>query len=258
MSTAVAASGAGSISNQIWQRLVQKGDSNGDSRLDAAELDGLQAGAKTKTDMAALVASFDQDGDGGLTADEMPTTALTSMALGTMLDWQEYGDADTATRAADDAKAVDALFARADVDGDGVLSSSEMAAERAMRQTRSLEGAASPGDPIFLFRQSLDGTGTGDGVRREDVLVGRMIPIDLTKVTSGPPLAEVVREPAVPPAQTDADAPAPTPVKTLTPEEVRQQATTALLSTPLDTSYLTRLLAQLSASIGVGGEAATG
>lgn len=251
MSTAVAASGAGSISNQIWQRLVQKGDGNGDSRLDASELDGLQAGAKTKTDMAALVAAFDQDGDRGLTADEMPVAALTSMALGTMLDVQEYRDADPATRAADDAKAVDALFARADVDGDGVLSASEMAAERAMRQTRSLEGAASPDDPVFLFRQSLDGTGTGDGVRREDVLVGRMIPIDLTKVTSGLPLAEVVRQPEAP-QQDGAPAPAPTPARTLTPEKVRQQATTALLSTPLDTSYLTRLLAQLTAAMGRG------
>jgi hypothetical protein len=232
------------VSRQVWQRLVQKGDSNADSRLDKAELDALQAGAKTKTDMAALITSFDRDGDAALTAEEMPAAALTSMSLGTMLDYQTYAAADQATRDAREKEIVDALFARADVNGDDVLSKDEVAAERAMRQARSLAGLSEEDDPVFLMRYGAN----QDALTRSDVLVGCRVPASMIKRIPPEQIPiEIRQEIEKHVAEYRKTHPEEKP---LTPEERRAQTVQRVLSTPLDSTYLTRLLAQLSAAVG--------
>lgn len=234
-----------SITRQIWQRLVTQGDRNADNRLDKAELDAVQADTKTKTDMAAIISAYDTDGDGGLTADELPSAPLGTMTFGALLDYQTYCASDVAGRAADDARIVDAMFARADVDGDGVLSKSEWDAEKAMRQTRWLMGEAQDDDPVFIVRMGAN----EEALRREDIAGGRAMRLKVTPIPWDQLPADVREEieahrKAL--AEYRKTHPAPTP---LTPEERRQQVTAKLLSTPLDTSYMTRLLAQLSASI---------
>lgn len=252
MSTAVAASGTGNIANQVWQRLVRQGDGNGDNRLDRAELDALQADAKTKIDMTALLAAFDRDGDGGLTADEMPAAALTAMSLGKMLDYQTYAAADQATRDAREKEIVDALFARADVNGDDVLSPTEVAAEHAMRQARVLAGLAEENDPVFIMRYGAN----KDALTRADVLVGCDVPVKVKRIPPEEIPIEIREEIARHMAEYRKTHPEEKP---LTPEERRARTVERVLSTPLDTAYLTRLLAQLSAAIGAGrSEAALG
>lgn len=238
-----------SITRQIWQRLVTQGDRNADNRLDKAELDAVQADAKTKTDMAAIVDAYDKDGDGGLTTDELPSAPLGTMTFGALLDYQTYCATDFAGRSADDARIVDAMFARADVDGDGVLSKSEWDAEKAMRQTRWLMGEARDDDPVFIVRMGANEA----ALRREDIAGGRAMRIKATPIPQDQIPAEVREEMeahAKALAEYRQTHPVPTP---LTPEERRQQVTAKLLGTPLDSSYLTRLLAQLSASIGARG-----
>lgn len=250
MSTTVAASG---ITGQIWQRLVRQGDSNGDSRLDAAELDALKAGGGNQTDMAAILSAFDSDGDGGLSAGELPSAPLGAPMLGPLLDWQEYGKADAATRAADDARVVDDLFARADVDGDGLLSPSEWNAEMTMRSTRWLEAQASVEDPVYIVRRGILGNGSNEAaLSREDIGVGRYVPVKAVVIPHdqlAPEVRAEIAEHAKRLAEYNRTHPTEVPPPPPTPEQRRQQVTEKILSAPLDTSYLTRLLAQLSASI---------
>lgn len=238
------------IARQVWQRLVKHGDSNGDSRLDKTELDALKAGSKSGADIDQMIAAFDSDGDKGLSADEMPSTAFGAMTFGALLDAQGYRAADAASRSAEDDRVVDALFARADVDGDGYLSSSEMDAEKAMRQTRWLDGQASDEDPMFLVMPGAN----QDRISRSDISVGRSLGRTLTALPPEQMPAEVrallAQGPAT--ASNPASGDKPTSAPAPTAAQQRQTVETKVPNTKLDTSYVSRLLAQLSASIGSG------
>jgi hypothetical protein len=146
------AAGSSGITSQIWQRLVKQGDANSDNNLSRDELDTLKAGFKDNPDIEQIIRSFDKDGDQNLSSSELPSSPLDVEMLGPMLDWQEYGKADAATRSEDDKRVVDSLFKRADVDGDGFLSKDEMEAESTLRRTRSLEGKGTDSDPFYMIR----------------------------------------------------------------------------------------------------------
>lgn len=245
------ASSAG-ITSQIWQRIVRQGDINGDNSLSKDEFEALRTGFKDSADLDQIVRSFDTNGDGSLSTSELPSSPLDVEMLGPMLDWQEYGKADAATRAEDDQRVVDALFKRADVNQDGYLSKDELEAESNLRRTRWLEGQTTDSDPVFMIRLDAD----RDHLSPKDFMVGR--PIALNSVLKAVPPEEVpaeVRE-AVKTAKEEWEK-SPDYHKPLTAEERRQQTVDQVLNTPLNATYISRLLSQLSAAIAQSGSVMT-
>lgn len=239
MSSVVEPSG---ITSQIWQRLLKQSDTNADNRLSKDELDALKTSYQGDVDIDQLIRSFDVDGDQSLSSSELPSSPLDVEMLGPLLDWQEYGKADAATRAEDDKRVIDALFQRADVDRDGFLSRDEMEAEKTLRRTRWLEGKATDDDPVYMIRLGAD----QDRLSPEDFLTGRRIPLDALKVIPPEEIPADVR--AAIQKVTEEWQNSPDYQKPLTAEEHRQQAITDVLNTPLTATYMARLLSQLSAA----------
>ena len=136
------------------------------------------AAIDTKADIDKIVAERDANGDGQLNADELPKGAFSSMLFEQLLNAQEYRDATPDARKADDDNAIAQLFARADIDGDGVLSQEEWDAERALNMSRFADSGET-GDVVFLVRPGRgeagaeDGDAEAAGLRPEDILVGR-------------------------------------------------------------------------------------
>lgn len=244
MSSTTASTG---ITNQIWQRIIRQGDTNADNNLSKDEFEALRAGFKDSADLDQIVRSLDTNGDGSLSSSELPSSPLDVEMLGPMLDWQEYGKADAATRAEDDKRVVDALFKRADVDGDGYLSKDEMEAESNLRRARWLEGKTTDSDPVFAIRIGAN----RDRLSPEDFAVGRGIPLSsILKVIPPEEVPADVRE-AVKKAMEEWKN-SPDYHKPLTAEEHRQQTIDTVLNTPLNATYISRLLSQLSAAVEKG------
>lgn len=238
MSSAAASS---SITSQIWQRIVRQGDTNGDNSLSKDEFEALRAGFKDSADLDKIMSSLDTNGDGSLSSSELPSSPLDTEMLGPMLSWQEYVKADAATRDENDKQIVAALFKRADVDGDGFLSRDEMKAEGALRQTRWLEGKIE--DAIPVISRNVD----KDYLSPEDFGVARRLFSELTPPKEIPAeLREAVQKVA------EELRNSPDYQRPMADEEFRQKLTTSVLNTPLDPTYISRLLSQLSAAITKG------
>lgn len=232
------------ITSQIWQRVIRQGDTNGDKSLSKDEFEALRAGFKNNADLDQIIRAYDTDGDGSLSSSELPSSPLDVEMLGPMLDWQEYGKADAATRAEDDKRVVDGLFKRADVDGDGFLSKEEMEAESNLRRTRWLEGKTTDSDAAFMIRLDAD----RDHLSPEDFMVARGVPLSrVAKIIPPEKLPAEVRE-AIQRAAEELRK-SPDYQKPLTAEEQRQQTVETVLNTPLNATYISRLLSQLSAAI---------
>lgn len=231
------------ITSQIWQRVVRQGDTNGDNSLSKDEFEALRASFRDSADLDQIIHSFDANGDGSLSSSELPSSPLDVDMLGPMLDWQEYRKADAETRAEDDKQIVASLFERADVDRDGFLSDDEMKAEATLWRTRWLEGETTDAGPVFMIRRDAD----PNHLSPEDFSVGRLIPHDQLKVIPPENIPPDIREALQKAAEEWKNS--PDYQKPLTKEEHRQNAITGVLSTPLNATYISRLLSRLSAAI---------
>lgn len=140
------------------------------------------ASGQTAPAIADVFGALDRNGDGGLQSGEFtPDVLFDKTALGTMLGAQEYRDADRETRAAADRAAVEALFERADLDGDGLLNQDEMDTEKALRRAETLDTGKLP-EVAYLMRVNSDGK-----LGPNDVMVGRMLPMSELKAVKMPP-----------------------------------------------------------------------
>ncbi len=226
------------ITSQIWQRIVRQGDTNADNSLSKDEFEALRAGFQDSADLDQIIRSFDANGDGSLSSSELPSSSLDTEMLGPMLGWQEYVKADAATRDEDEKQIVAALFKRADVDGDGFLSKDEMKAEVALRQTRWLEGKID--DAIPVINRNVD----KDYLSPEDFGVARRLFPELTPPEGIPAEVREAHQKAMEEWRNS-----PNYQKPMADEEFRQQMTTSVLNTPLNATYISRLLSQLSAAV---------
>lgn len=237
------AEGSPGITSQVWQRVLRQGDTNADKSLGKDEIAALRASFKDNLDIDQIVRSLDTDGDQSLSSSELPSSPLDVDMLGAMLDWQEYAKADAAARDEDNKRIIASLFERADVDGDGFLSTDEMEAEKTLRRTRWLEGKSTGADPVFMINVDAD----RDRLSPEDFVVLRGIPFDHLKITPSENIPAEVREAMQKAAEEIRNS--PDYQRPLTEAEQRQQAVDSVLNTPLTATYIARLLAQLSATV---------
>ncbi len=164
----------GALTQQLYQRLFDRLDADGDQGLSAEE---LQAGDKTQApaSVAKLFGALDSDADGKIGRSEMtgPAFSFAGDTLNALIATQVATVPEPPARNAtgiqrhaanilgpptpDEVEQVSALFARADTDGDGLLSTDEMAAEGAARRASMLDSGSISG-PIF-YSIDVDGDG---------------------------------------------------------------------------------------------------
>lgn len=151
------------LNQQLYQRLFDHLDVDKSAALSLDEIKATGA----KGDDAIFAEAFkalDGDHDGKIIRAEMtgPALSFASETIGAMIATQTSSapdDGKVAEGALDSpasgqpSEAVKALFARADVDGDGFLSSDEMKAEGALRRAANLDAGFISG-PIFIPRDA--------------------------------------------------------------------------------------------------------
>lgn len=175
------------LNQQLYQRLFDHLDVDKSAAL---SLDELKA-TGTKGDAAVFAEAFkalDGDRDGKIVRAEMtgPSLSFVSETLGAMIATQTSSvsnDGKVAEGGLDSpaseqpSEAVKALFVRADVDGDGFLSSDEMKAEGALRRAANLDAGFISG-PIFIPRDA-----NQDGlIAPEEIRSGSGQPLQLKRV----------------------------------------------------------------------------
>lgn len=192
---------SGGLKEFLYQRLFQNLDVDRSQGLSLDELKGSGA----KGDDAVFAEAFkalDADGDGKVARSEMTAPPL-SFTTGT-LDAMIAVQASTATEKArteidpvtgrksivvppkseSEARAIKALFSRADLDGNGRLSQDELKAEGALRRAANLDAGHLSG-PIFVPRDAnQDGSiapdelsvGIGQPLRVREVFFDEMSP----------------------------------------------------------------------------------
>ncbi|WP_165184161.1 EF-hand domain-containing protein [Caulobacter soli] len=164
----------GALTQQLYQRLFDRLDADGDQSLSVDELQAADK-AQPATSVAKVFGALDSDTDGKIGRSEMTgpafsftgdtLNALIAAQVGTALEppakdatgVQRHAAAFLGTPTPDEVEQVAALFARADTDGDGLLSTEEMAAEGAARRASALDAGYISG-PIFY---SIDANGDG-------------------------------------------------------------------------------------------------
>ena len=229
----------------VWNRFVASADTNGDGSLDGDELAALDP----NSDIAEIVAERDSNGDGVLSPDEKPRGAFSPMLFEQLLSAQEYRDASPEQRRTDDAAAIAEMFARADVDGDGVLSAEEWEAERTLNKSRFIDSGELP-DVAFIARRGRDdgSAEAGEGLRPEDFLVGRKVELETVPASELPDdwserFAELRRaSDGLPPDQQPK-------VQKLDPETVRADMIAEIEAMPMSAAFMTRLLMALSEGV---------
>jgi hypothetical protein len=182
--------GGGALTQQLYQKLFDRLDTDTDQTL---SLDELKAADSDRSGdaFATMLRGLDADQDGKIGRAEIAAAP----AVG-------------ALASSSGSEAVASLFARADIDGDGKLSDDEMEAEKALRRAETLDNGFLSG-PVFLARDA-----DGDGLRSQDEMVAAMPqrlpasalrvdvePAQWSQIRSGPD-GETV---AAPPARTDED-----------------------------------------------------
>ena len=253
MST-ISASASFPAAQDLWGRFLGGVDRNKDGTISAEELAALSSTDKAEK----IVTQHDAIGDGQLSSDELPKGAFSPQMLGSLLDAQEYRDATPEARAADDTRAIEAMFARADVDGDGVLSEAEWDAERTLNMSSWVDTRQMP-DIAFIARtRSMDGLSTvavpGEeeapaGLRPEDFIVGRRVALELVAAEDLPDdwsaqLAELKRVTESLPEEEQPQ------LAVLDEATVRADMLDTIKAQPMTATFLTRLLMSL------GGETA--
>lgn len=170
----------GGLRAGLLERLFQHADRNRNQSVGVDEIAALLSGDTADAVARTVVADQDQNGDGELTLAEFAHGRLASETMTGLLSAQEYAEANRSERRADDQRAVEALFARADLDGDGFLSQEEFDAERVLQFARSLDtGEAAPQHMLMAFRRD-----AGDGkFSKDEILVGRRL-VDMLKPVS--------------------------------------------------------------------------
>lgn len=155
----------------LLERLFQRADVNRNSRVGAEEIAELLPEGGAFEAAQALVNRHDQDSDGQLSIAEFSATTMAPETMASLLSVQEYKAASREERRADDAAAIDALFARADLDGDGLLSQEEFQAERALQFARALDAGETPQHGFAALPSAAE-----DGYfSRDEILVGRRL-----------------------------------------------------------------------------------
>ena len=235
----------------VWTRFIAQADTNGDGDLDRDEL----AAIDPKADFEDIIKAHDADGDGILSTDELPKGAFSPMLFEQLLNAQEYRDATPEARAADNAKAVAQLFARADIDGDGVLSRDEWDAERALNMSRYADGGEAADVSFLVSRQVWEGLSSAGedgeqvaGLRPEDIMVGRrmaLTPIAGDGLPDGfkERIDELIRASAALPEDQRPE------VKAFDPEAMRAEMKVRVDEIPMSAAFMTRLLISLSESV---------
>ena len=194
----------GSLRLELVERLFQRADLDRNQALSVEELAAFVP-TETAGEVQSIVSGRDEDGDGQLSVAEFAGGILAAQTLQGLMSVQEYRDARRSERQADDLKAVDALFARADVDGDGQLSEEELAADRAMQFAQALDEGAEVPQHMFAVRRY----GTDDGpYGRADIMVGRRL-ADIADVVQLDERAVLVRQLVAEPQPTPAAGPMP-------------------------------------------------
>lgn len=240
--------GGGALTQQLYQKLFDKLDTDTDQGLSLDELKAADSGRSGEA-FATMLQGLDADQDGKIGRAEIAAApsagALTSSS---------------------GSEAIASLFARADIDGDGKLSDDEMEAEKALRRADTLDNGFLSG-PVFLGRDA-----DGDGLRSRDEMVAAtplrlsasalrvdVEPAEWSQIRSGPG-GETA---AAPPARTDEDwrklreqfaadqaeresGPAGT-IKYLTREigGLRDEAAADFAASPMTQTLSNRLLAQI-------------
>jgi len=260
MST-VSATGGVLSAQSIWNRFITGLDRDKDGQLSVEELAAMSSSDKAEKAMSAN----DANGDGRLGADELPKGAFSPVVAGALLNAQEYHNASPDERRADDKAAIAEMFARADIDGNGVLSQSEWDVERALSMSRFLDSGESPDIAFIARNQTLNGLSkidvpgsdtTGgetapppEGLRPEDFVVGRKLNLEAVPIKDLPDdLSARLEE-----MQKVIDAGIPgdsQPPPVLDHETMRADMMAKIESTPMDASFLTRLIMSLGETAG--------
>lgn len=231
------------LTSQMYQKMFAQVDANADGTVSRDELGAIKtktpASGQTAPAIADVFAALDRNSDGGLQSGEFtPDKLFANTTLGTMLSAQEYRDADAEARATADRAAVEALFERADLDGDGLLNQDEMDAEKALRRAETLDTGKLP-EVAYLMRVDSDGKLTPD-----DVMVGRMLSMSGLKAVEMPPdlLARLDRIKEIAARGSGEDV---KPTRGL--DDLRAEVQAELDTKPLSTAMISRLFARLSA-----------
>lgn len=159
---------SGTLTQQLYTRLFDRLNTDGDDALTVGEFDAANR------DSANVFKRLDVDGDGRVLRAEMtPSGSFGPDALASLINLQATdGEAKT------DEEILADLFARADLDGDGALSASEMRAEGDLRRAANLDAGRIAG-PIFVaMDRNRDGLMTQD-----EIGVGRQVGAPLIPLT---------------------------------------------------------------------------
>lgn len=193
----------------LLERLFAKADADSSAGLDAGELAALMPDDDAAGRAGALVKQHDRDADGHLSLAEVTEATLTPETLSGLLSIAGYAAASRTEREEDDAKAIDAFFDRADLDGDGSLNQAEYDAGRVAEMAESLDSGAAA--PQHMFVVQPDALSDGK-LSRDEIMVARRLmdvatPVSLDDPNLDPELVEAIRNlpPPEPPAE---DAPA--------------------------------------------------
>jgi Ca2+-binding EF-hand superfamily protein len=233
MMTAI--TGGGTLTQQLYQRLFDRLNTNADDALSFDEMSG--AGASSKS--AEAFKTLDANGDGKVVRAEMtPSSTFSADTLNAMLLAQTDQPPKT------NGEIVSDLFTRADADGDGALSADERSAEAAIRRASSLDAGYAP-DHAYLMSDR-----DGDGlIRQDEVLVARRlhIPASAIKFSDEMPADLVRRMKDISLASADPGGQVSPPAAPLTPEEkqkVRDQFTADLAERDSGPAGTTRYLSR--------------
>jgi len=220
-----------SLRQGLMERLFQRADIDRNQSVTTEELASFlpEGGSGTA---GAIIGHRDQDGDGQLSMAEFSTGFLAPETMGSLLTIQEYKDASRAERQADDRKAVDELFARADLDDDGLLSMEELAADRALKMAQALDDGAEAPQHMFVVRAANGIEGKFD---KQDIMVGRrgVDVLDAVPLEDHPDLAQMLQrlkaDPNVSEPDTTAEPEPDVPIADMLSETVRSAELTEVL-----------------------------
>ena len=244
----------GSVGGALMSRLFALADKDRDNSVSGAEMSALLESVGQKSRAETIMAAQDGNGDGALGADEWPTKLLSDETIGQLLSAQDYKALSAEGRAALTQQAKDAYFARADVDGNGVLSRDEIAADRAMNEANYLDSGALP-NVAMMFRAGAD----QNAITKDDILVGQRLDMSGIEPMKPEDMDASLKEAfaraqrivtTYPEDNKPADEAASAAPVAETPEDMRQRVSSAEFTTAL----LSRLMAQFGRVAAPGGD----
>lgn len=182
--TAIA--GGSTLTQQLYQKLFDRLNTDGDDAVSLGELASVGANAD---DTSKVFKAFDADGDGKVMRAEMtPSDAFAAQVLSTLIGAQSEPESMT-----DEAFIAD-FMARADIDRDGALSQDELKANA------DLQRAAAYDAGYMARRAVMIDDADGDGlVRPDEIKVAKMmaLPVSALSFAEVRPVPELDRLNAV-------------------------------------------------------------